>query len=77
MDLSLITRLLAILGLVLLLVAGLLYLFDRLDLTIGNLPGDIKIEKGNFTCVIPILSSLVISLVLTVLINLVLYFLNK
>lgn len=77
MDLSLITRLLAILGLVLLLVAGLLYVFDRLDLTIGNLSGDIKIEKGNYTCVIPILSSLIISIILTVFINIVLYFLNK
>ena len=77
MDLSQIARLVALFGLVLLLVAGILFLLDRLDLPLGNLPGDIKIERGNFTCSIPIISSLIMSVVLTVIINLVLYFLNK
>jgi hypothetical protein len=77
MELSLIARIVALFGLVLLLIAGVLYILDRLDLPLGNLPGDIRIERGNFTCAIPILSSLIISIVLTVILNLVLFFLNK
>lgn len=77
MDLSLIARIVALFGLVLLVIAGVLYILDRLDLPLGNLPGDFRIEFGNFTCAVPILSSLIISVVLTVIFNLVLYFLNK
>ena len=77
MDLSQIARMVALFGLILLLVAGILFLLDRLDLPLGNLPGDIKIERENFTGTIPIISSLIMSVVLTVIINLVLYFLKK
>ncbi len=77
MELSLAARILAVFGLVLLLIAGLLYLLDRLDIPLGKLPGDIQIKWGNLTCAIPIISSLLISVVVTVIINLVYYFLNK
>jgi len=77
MELSLAARILAVFGLVLLLLAGLLHLLDRLDIPLGNLPGDIQIKWGSLTCAIPIISSLLISVVVTVIINLVYYFLNK
>ena len=77
MDLSLVARILALFGLIVLVAAGVLFLLDRLDLPVGDLPGDIKIKRGNFTCAVPIVSSLIISIVLTVILNLVLYFLKK
>jgi hypothetical protein len=77
MDLSLVARILALFGLIVLVAAGVLFLLDRLDLPVGDLPGDIKIKRGNFTCAVPIVSSLIISVVLTVILNLVLYFHNK
>ena len=77
MDLSLLARIVAVFGLVLLIIAGVLVLLDRLDLPFGNLPGDIKIKRGNFTCAVPIVSSLLISVVLTIILNLILYLLNK
>ena len=77
MDLSLMARILAFFGLILLLVAGLLLVLDRLNLPLGDLPGDIRIERGNFTCAFPIVTSLVISVVVTLLLNLVLYFFKK
>jgi hypothetical protein len=77
MDLTLIARIVALFGLVLLVIAGVLYILDRIDLPIGNLPGDFRIKLGDFTCSVPILSSLIISVVLTVIFNLVLYFLKK
>ena len=77
MDLSLTARIIALFGLVLLIVAGILMVLDRLDLPLGDLPGDINITRKNFTCAVPIVSSLIISIVLTVIFNLVLYFIKK
>ena len=77
MELSQVARIVALFGLVLLVVAGILYLLDRLDFPLGNLPGDIKLKRGNFTCSVPIVTSLIISVVLTLILNILSYFLNK
>lgn len=77
MELTQVARIVALFGVLLLIIAGILYILDRLDLPLGSLPGDIKIKRENFTCVIPLVSSLIISVVLTVLLNLVFYFLKK
>jgi hypothetical protein len=62
-------RFLIILGMVLL-VLGLLWpMFSRLGL--GRLPGDIVVERENFTLYIPIVTSLVLSIGLSVLLWLV------
>lgn len=37
---------------------------------LGKLPGDIFIRKGNFTFAFPIVSSIIISLLLTLILNL-------
>jgi membrane protein implicated in regulation of membrane protease activity len=56
-------RLLIIAGVVLL-VAGLLFTaFPRLGL--GRLPGDIVYRKGNFTFYFPLMTSIILSIVLT------------
>ena len=70
MDLMNIARLLAVFGICLLLTAGLIYLAAQLNLPFGNLPGDIVFKRENITCLIPIVSSLIISIILTLLINL-------
>jgi hypothetical protein len=77
MELSLVARIIALFGLVLLVIAGILYLLDRFDLPLGNLPGDLELKRGNFTCAVPIVSSLIISVILTILLNVLIYFLNK
>jgi hypothetical protein len=70
MDLMNIARMLAIFGIGLLLIAGLIYLAAQLNLPFGNLPGDLVIKRENYTCMFPIVSSLIISIILTLLINL-------
>jgi hypothetical protein len=45
-----------------------LSLFGKLGL--GRLPGDIFIKKGNFTFYFPLVTSIILSLVLTLLANL-------
>jgi hypothetical protein len=61
-------RLLVVIGLVLVLVGGLAALGVRLPF--GRLPGDIAIEGERGGIYIPIVTMLIISVVLTVLVNL-------
>lgn len=77
MDLQHIARVLAILGVILLAAAGLIYLLGRLNLPLGRLPGDILIARENFTCAVPLVSSLLLSILLTILLNLLITFLRK
>ena len=68
MDLQSLGRLLAGLGVGLLVLGGLLWLAGRLGL--GRLPGDVVIRRGSFTLAFPLVTSLLVSLVATVLLNL-------
>jgi hypothetical protein len=70
-------RMFIFLGIVFLAIGGIAYLLTRLGLPIGHLPGDIRIQGQNVTCLIPIVSMILISIVLTVVLNVVLRLLNK
>lgn len=72
-----IARLLMILGAILFLIGGAIYLFSRLGIGLFHLPGDIRFQSGNFTCVIPIVSSILLSLLLTILLNVIIRLLNR
>ncbi len=61
-------------GVLLILGGGLLMLLSRFNLPFGRLPGDIRIERENFTCIFPLASSILISVLLTLLLNLALRF---
>jgi hypothetical protein len=43
----------------------------------GRLPGDFIYSNGNFTCVVPIASMLLVSLLLTIILNVVLRLFNR
>jgi hypothetical protein len=59
-------------GLILLGIGGVLWLLGRSGISIGNLPGDLRFQLSeNTTCVVPLISSILISLILTLLLNLV------
>jgi hypothetical protein len=60
-----IRRILIVAGIVLVVVGLLWPLLARLGL--GRLPGDIVIERGNFRFYLPLVTSILISLVLTAL----------
>ena len=72
-----IARILIILGAVLLLAGGVILVFARLGLPLGRLPGDIRIQGQNMTCLIPLASSILLSLLLTILINIIVRFFNR
>jgi len=77
MDLMPLARIVAVFALVLLVVAGLLFLAAKFNISLGKLPGDFVIKRGNFTCAVPLVSSLLISIVITVFLNILFALLKK
>lgn len=56
---------------IIILAVGLIVFFlgDKLG-WLGNLPGDIRFERGNTRVYIPIVSMIILSIILTVIVNL-------
>ena len=69
-------KLMMVLGAALLLLGGSLWLLSKVPF-LGNLPGDIRVERPGFTCLIPLASSIILSIVLTVLLNVIVRLLNR
>jgi hypothetical protein len=67
---SQIGRALVVFGILLVVVGGAFMLAEKLGL--GRLPGDVVVERKGFKLYVPIATSILISLVLTLLANLVL-----
>ena len=70
-------RILMILGVIFLISGGLLYIFGKAGFPLFNLPGDIHIERDNFSCVLALGTSILLSILLTVGFNLLARFLNR
>jgi hypothetical protein len=70
-------RTLMIFGVIILAAGGLLYLAVKLNLPLGRLPGDIVIQRGNFTCIFPLATSILLSILLTSLLSLLARYLNR
>ncbi len=68
-NLEILARWLVVIGIGIAVLGGLLWLLSRIP-GLSSLPGTIKIEGSGFTCIIPLLAMIVISVVLTVLLNL-------
>jgi len=58
-------------GIVLFLIGGGIVLAAKFGIPLGRLPGDIHIEGGNGSFYFPITSSILVSIILTVLLNLI------
>lgn len=69
-NLESIARMIITLGLIILAVGGGMLLLSKLGLSTFRLPGDIVIRRGNFTLYFPLVSGLVLSLLLTIILNL-------
>lgn len=64
-------RWLVIGGLTIALLGGLIWLAARLFPGISQFPGTIRFQSGPVTCIFPLLASVILSIVLTILLNLV------
>ena len=77
MSLEPIARILMIAGVSLFVIGGLIYLLSRLGINLFQLPGDIRFQSGNVTCFVPLVSTILLSIVLTLILNIVIRYLNK
>jgi len=64
-------------GIVLILIGGGMYLAARFGIPLGRLPGDIRIEGENGSFYFPVTSSILVSVVLTIILNLIMRFWRK
>ncbi len=60
-----------------LLIGGGVYLAGKVGIPLGRLPGDIRIERENFSCFFPLTTMIIVSVILTVGLNLITKWLNK
>jgi len=74
-ELQSIGRWLVIAGVILALLGALIWVLGRY-FNLQNLPGTIKIETSGMTCLIPLLASIVFSILLTIVINVIIRGLN-
>lgn len=72
-----IARYLMIGGIILFLIGGGVYLAAKFGIPLGRLPGDIRIEDQNGSFYFPITSSILVSVVLSVLLNIIFRFIKK
>ncbi len=63
-------------GLVMAVTGVMIWLLGRLPF-FGNLPGDIRIQQGNVSCFVPIVSMVILSIIATIVLNIILRIINK
>ncbi|HEX9990460.1 MAG TPA: DUF2905 family protein [Chloroflexia bacterium] len=68
-------KLLVVFGAVIV-VVGIVFLIFGGNI-VGRLPGDITLARGNFTCIAPLATMLILSILLTIIVNVVLRLLNR
>lgn len=78
-DLSTLARIIIVIGVALVAFGVLLALLGRVPFfrELGHLPGDIRIEGGNFSCFVPIVSMIIVSILLTIILNVILRLLSR
>ena len=72
-----IARYLVIGGIVLILIGGGIYLATKFGIPLGRLPGDIRIEGENGSFYFPVTTSILVSVILTIVLNLIGWLLKK
>ena len=65
-------RWMIVIGLGIAAIGVLMVVLSRMGLPIGRLPGDLRLQGENVTCLIPMASMILISLLLTIALNVLL-----
>jgi hypothetical protein len=76
-DLGTLGKWIIVIGLGVVALGGLVWLAGRVGMPLGRLPGDIRIERGPVTAYFPCATSIIVSLLLTVLLNVVVRLFNR
>lgn len=75
-HLEIIGRWVMVIGFALVILGGLIWLLSRIP-GLDHLPGTLKIEGSGFTCIVPVLFSILLSVVLTLILNLAARWIQK
>lgn len=76
-DLQSFGRILLVIGGAIALLGLLLVMGGRFLPWLGRLPGDIHIQRGNVSCFLPLATSIIVSLLLTIVLNIIIRLLNR
>jgi len=71
MDLFQIARVLLMIGFVLIILSGVIFVIAKLGIPLGHLPGDIRVEGSGMSCVFALGTSILLSIILTVILNVI------
>ncbi|MFW6022748.1 MAG: DUF2905 domain-containing protein [Halanaerobiaceae bacterium] len=77
MDNNVLGKFIIYLGIIIVIIGGIIYYFGGIFSWLGNLPGDIRIEKDNFRFYFPITTMLVISLIINLVVRIIRFFMNS
>ena len=77
MQMESLARTLMLFGIILFLIGGGIYLAAKFGIPLGRLPGDIRIEGEHGSFYFPLTSSILVSVVLTILLNVILRLIKK
>ena len=72
-----IARTLMLGGIALFLIGGGIYLAAKFGIPLGRLPGDIRIDGENGSFYFPITSSILVSVILTIVVNVIIRLIKK
>lgn len=75
-DFGDIGKFIALAGAALLVLGGLIWLMGKVPF-LGNLPGDIRFQRGNMSCFFPLTTMILLSVLLTLVLNIVVRLLRK
>jgi hypothetical protein len=68
---------LIIAGIILIFTGALVWGFSRINIPLGQLPGDLKFEGKNVTVYIPCATSIILSIILTIVLSLIAKLMNR
>ena len=77
MDFSTLGKWIVLFGLGLAALGLVVWLMGKTGLPFGSLPGDIRVERPGFSFSFPLVTCILISVVLTLIVNLVLWILRR
>jgi hypothetical protein len=77
MDAQTIGKFLVVAGIVVVVIGGALWGLGRLGMPLGRLPGDIHIEREGFSFYFPLATSILVSIALTIIVNIILRLFKK
>ncbi|MCI0382292.1 MAG: DUF2905 domain-containing protein [Chlamydiae bacterium] len=72
-----IAKWLILIGIGIIFLGGVFWLLTKMGLPLGNLPGDLRLQKEKCTIYFPIITSIVLSIILTIAINLIFWIFRK